>query len=160
MANKHTKRRSTYKPIDGTSQKSDTPPVEKSGHTEVRIFQNKPGDVPLLEFLNTKKPRVQLAVIAAIERLKQEGHRLRPPLNEHLGDQLYYLRITAEDGTYRVFYWPHGKGIVVLAHGFAKKTNQCPPAEIRSALKSKRLFEIDPEAHTYRGKVHADEDDN
>ncbi len=159
-----TKRRQTRtsriapaKGVDRTSQKSDTPSVGSGGQTDVRIFQNKPGDVPLLEFFDERKSVEMADIRAAIGRLAKEGFGLRPPANEHLGGQLYYLRIQSEDGTYRLFYWPFGKGVVILGHGFSKKTNTCPPNEIKRALKCRKLFESDPEHHTFTGDV-ADED--
>lgn len=77
--------------------------------------------MPLLDFLDGLKPSDVAEVRAALGLLAGKGHELRPPLNEQLGDQISCLRINGEDGTHRVFYWPFGKGIVVLGHGFSKE---------------------------------------
>lgn len=144
--------------LDRTSQKSDVEKQAGDG-AEVRLFQTSPGDAPLIEFMWGLKLRDQMVVLAAIEALKALGHRMRPPQNEHLGDQLYYLRFNGEDGTFRVFYWPFGKGVVVVGHGFSKKSQACPPAEIERAKKHRSLFQQDPEFHTYRGTIDGGEDD-
>ena len=142
--------------IDKVSQKSDTRGREKVSLTELRIYQEKPGDVPFLEFLAERKDTEKIDIRAALTLLRFKGHALRPPHNEHLGDQIYYLRINSEDGTYRVFYWPFGKGIVILGHGFSKKTGQCPPEQIERARKLRRRFESDPQTHTFIGDQDGD----
>lgn len=48
-----------------------------------------------------------------------------------------------------MFYRPFGKGIVVLRHGFSKKTKKCPPEQLKRAVQMKRRFEADPAAHTF-----------
>lgn len=120
---------------------------------EIRIFQEKPGRVPLVEFLNGRKARDRAKIIAALEDLAKFGNNLRPPATEHLGDKLYYLRIRGEDGTYRIFYWPTGRSIVVLGHGFAKKTPKAPPEEIDRARRMRARYEADSAAHTFRGEL-------
>lgn len=117
--------------------------------TQLLIYQEKPQQVPLLDFLDALKLSDRMAVLALMEELARLGHRLRPPHNEHLGDQLFYLRVKGEDGAYRVFYFPHGKGICVLCHGFSKKTRKCPPQEIERARKMRAKFESEPHSHTY-----------
>jgi phage-related protein len=153
------KRKSDGKPVDKASQKSDTAKVVGRQSAELRIYQEKPGDVPLLDFLDGLKPSDVAEVRAALGLLAEKGHELRPPLNEHLGDQIYYLRINGEDGTYRVFYWPFGKGIVVLGHGFSKKQQKCPPEQIKRAKKMKARFEANPEAHTCEGETDGNDDE-
>ncbi len=117
------------------------------------IYQERDGRVPFLRFFERLKPREKADVRATLELLKERGHLLRPPHNEHLGGRLYYLRIASVDGHYRVFYWAHGKGIVILGHGFSKKSRQCPPKELDRARKMRERFKIDPAAHTYKEEI-------
>lgn len=147
------KLKKSQKALDGKSQNSDASTVPHRGGAKLRIYQENPGDVPLLDFLADLRDSARVEIIASIEALGRLGHRMRPPHNEHLGDQLYYLRINGEGGTYRVFYWPFGQGIVVLGHGFSKKTNRCPPQEIGKAMKQRERFAADPAGHTYAGEV-------
>jgi len=55
---------------------------------------------------------------------------------------LYYLRIKQSSNIYRVFFcYDEGK-IVVLFHGFQKKTQKTPKSEIKKALRiQKRYFD-------------------
>ncbi|MBI5154637.1 type II toxin-antitoxin system RelE/ParE family toxin [Candidatus Poribacteria bacterium] len=136
--------------VDGESQKGDARDVGRGVGVDLRIYQEGPGDVPFLRFFEERKDAEKVAIRAALGRLRQLGNTLRPPLNEHLGEQIYYLRIAAGDGHWRVFYWPFGRGVVILGHGFSKKTAKCPPSEIKRAMKMKQRFAEDPVAHTYR----------
>lgn len=150
MTRKRRRQRGAPKPLDRESQKSDIPLAEGAGGADLRIYQEKPGEVPFLDFVAALKPGEKAAVTASLELLKEMGHLLRPPHNEHLGDRIYYLRILASDGTYRLFYWPFGKGIVILGHGFSKKTRACPAGEINRVRRMRDRFLADPEAHTYK----------
>ena len=49
---------------------------------------------------------------------------------------------------FRLLYFFHGRNVAILAHGMTKE-HKVPEADIERALKRKRLFERDPEAHTY-----------
>ncbi|MBH0207978.1 MAG: hypothetical protein HP495_05580 [Nitrospira sp.] len=50
---------------------------------------------------------------------------------------------------YRILYFFHGRMAAILAHGLAKE-REVPAKDIRAALERKRLFEQDPQTHTYR----------
>lgn len=50
---------------------------------------------------------------------------------------------------YRLLYFFHGRTVAVVAHGLTKE-DVVPPADIERALRRKKLFEADPEKHTYR----------
>lgn len=147
------------KSIDGASQKSDNRDAGGGKKTKLVIYQDKPRVVPLLIFLDGLKRSDRMAVVAVIEELERLGHGMRPPHSEHLGNQLYYLRVRGEDGSYRVFYFPHGKGICVLGHGFMKKTDKCPPEELKRARRMRERFEADPESHTYEENSNGGEED-
>lgn len=71
-----------------------------------------------------------------------------------------YKGVRGDDGTYRVFYFPHGKGVCVLGHGFSKKTSKCPPAEVKRAEKMRKRFVADPVAHTYEEQSDGNKKDN
>jgi phage-related protein len=75
-----------------------------------------------------------------LDLLEVYGADLRMPHSKALGDKLFELRPSGEEGIGRVFYCTlKGKRIVVL-HSFVKKTEQTPQKELRIARK--RLREI------------------
>lgn len=84
-----------------------------------------------------------------IERLRAPGHELRRPEADLLRQGNYELRIGREGMNYRILYFFHGRMAAILAHGLAKE-REVPAKDIRAALERKRLFEQDPQTHTYR----------
>jgi phage-related protein len=50
------------------------------------------------------------------------------------------LRVTAEDGTYRAFYYTADSQGILVFHAFVKKTQRTPPFELE--LARKRLKEL------------------
>ncbi|OQW40542.1 MAG: hypothetical protein A4C66_02340 [Nitrospira sp. HN-bin3] len=84
-----------------------------------------------------------------IERLRALGHELRRPEADLLRQGNYELRIGREGMNYRILYFFHGRMAAILAHGLAKE-REVPAKDIRAALERKRLFEQDPQTHTYR----------
>ena len=48
-----------------------------------------------------------------------------------------------------MLYFFHGRVAAVLTHGLVKE-REVPVKDIQRALERKRLFERDPQAHTYR----------
>lgn len=139
--------------LDPMSQKRDDPGETggRSSERDLLVYRDAPGRIPLFDFLAERKEAERVSIRATLEHLRDRGHELRPPVTEHLGNRLYYLRVTTLDGTYRIFYWPFGKGIVVAGHGFSKKSGKCPPSEIERAERCRKRFEADPARHTHDG---------
>ena len=73
---------------------------------------------------------------ARIDFLGEIGNRAREPLSKSLGGGLLELRAKAS----RVFYCFKPKGVIVLLHGFTKKSQKTPRREMELALK--RMEEI------------------
>jgi len=65
------------------------------------------------------------------------------------GNGVYELRVGREGMNYRILYFFHGGVAAVLAHGLTKE-QEVPVKDIERALERKRLFEQDPDGHTYR----------
>lgn len=86
-----------------------------------------------------------------IERLRELGHELRRPEADLLRSGIYELRIGREGINYRILYFFQGRIAAILAQGLVKE-REVPDRDIRLALERKRLFEQDPDAHTYLEK--------
>jgi phage-related protein len=102
-----------------------------------------------LEWLDTLPANIQDKCVVKIERLRELGHELRRPEADLLRDGIYELRIGREGMKYRMLYFFHGRVAAVLTHGLVKE-REVPVKDIQRALERKRLFERDPQAHTYR----------
>jgi hypothetical protein len=117
--------------------------------TQVILYKEKDGTVPLLAWLDALPAKVQLKCVARVERLKQEGHALRRPEADFLRDKIYELRVGFNGMNYRMLYFFHGNIAAVVSHGIVKEA-KVPPKEIDQAIERMTKFEHDPETHTYK----------
>lgn len=117
--------------------------------TRVVFYQERNGQAPVLEWLDALPAKIQDKCVVKIERLRELGHELRRPEADLLRNGIYELRIGREGMNYRILYFFHGRTAAVLAHGLVKE-REVPARDIHVAVERKRLFEQDPQAHTYR----------
>lgn len=117
--------------------------------TLVVFYQDRNGNVPVLEWLDALPTKIQDKCVVKIERLRELGHELRRPEADLLKQGIYELRIGREGMNYRILYFFHGRVAAVLAHGLIKE-REVPAKDIEKALERKRQFEQDPTTHTYR----------
>jgi phage-related protein len=117
--------------------------------TLVVFYQDRDGNVPVLEWLDALPTKIQDKCVVKIERLRELGHELRRPEADLLKQGIYELRIGREGMNYRILYFFHGRVAAVLAHGLVKEQG-VPAKDIEKALERKRQFEQDPATHTYR----------
>jgi len=80
--------------------------------------------------------------------LRQFGHELRRPTADFLRDGIYELRAKQGHVQYRILYFFHGRNVAILAHSLTKE-DEIRAVDIERALKRKRLFEANPQRHTY-----------
>lgn len=117
--------------------------------TLVVFYKDHEGNVPVLEWLDGLPAKIQDKCVVKIERLRELGHELRRPEADLLRNGVYELRVGREGMNYRILYFFHGRMAAVLAHGLTKE-QEVPVKDIERALERKRLFEQDPDGHTYR----------
>ncbi len=118
---------------------------------EVIFYQEEPGDVPVLawlEQLRAKDPKAYAKCVAKIRRLAELGHELRRPEADYLRDGIHELRARKGRVNYRILYFFHGREVGVLAHALTKE-KEVPNTDIDRAVQRKQAFESDPDAHTY-----------
>ena len=120
--------------------------------TNVFIYQEKDGTVPLLDWLDDLPSKVQDKCIARIELLKDEGYDLRRPICDSLRDGIYELRAGYKNVNYRILYCFQGKNVVLLSHGCTKE-KKVPGKEIDKAIKNVNNYVKDKKAHTYIGEL-------
>ncbi|REJ74966.1 MAG: type II toxin-antitoxin system RelE/ParE family toxin [Planctomycetota bacterium] len=118
--------------------------------TEIRVFRDGRGRVPLLEWLDDLEAREPRAYVKCLERilaLESLGHELRRPRADYLRDGVYELRCRIGRVNYRMLYFFHGSHSAVMSHGFTKE-GDIPDSEIDRAVAHKRLVERDSDKHT------------
>ena len=94
------------------------------------------GRNPVEEFILRLPEGEQAIVRARIDFLMEAGNRAREPHSKSLGRGLFELRTKSS----RIFYCFRPGEVVVLLHGFTKKTQETPHREMQIALN--RMEEI------------------
>lgn len=117
--------------------------------TEIILFAEDDGAVPLLSWLDKLPEKAQDKCIVKIERLAALGHESRRPEADYLRDDIYELRIALPGIRYRILYFFQG-GKAVISHGLTK-TSHVPSKEIDLAIERKISFSKNPVKHTYQG---------
>jgi len=91
------------------------------------------GGNPVREFIESLPDKEQAKVAAYVSELKIQGHNLRRPLADYLGDGIYELR--PKDN--RIFYFFFLKDHVILVHAIRKKTSKIPKEDLALCLRRK-----------------------
>ena len=92
---------------------------------------------PVKEFIERLPLKDQSKIMAYLEELKKQGHRMRRPMADYLGEGIYELRPQA----HRIFYFFFLGENVVLLHAMRKKTDKIPQADLELCLKRKHQVE-------------------
>jgi phage-related protein len=88
------------------------------------------GRNPVEEFIRSLTSGEQAVLRARIAFLAEVGNRAREPLSKSLGGGLFELRTKSS----RIFYCFKPGGVIVLLHGFSKKSQKTPNRELQVAL--------------------------
>jgi phage-related protein len=104
---------------------------------ELRFFRSAAGNEPVREWLKALG-RPQMKVIGEDALHVQRHWPISKPLVDGLGGGLHELRSTVMRKEYRVFFYINDS-VMVLLHGYQKKTQKAPATEV--ALARKRMKE-------------------
>lgn len=118
--------------------------------TDVRVFREADGGIPLMTWLDELEASEPLAYEKCLTRileLAKYGHELRRPQADALRDGVRELRVKVGRVNYRMLYFFRGKDAAVLSHGITKE-GKVPPREIDKAVTRKKLVESNPEKFT------------
>lgn len=130
--------------------------------TQVVFYQETDGEIPVLEWLMqlVKQNRKGYAnCVARIQQLAASGYELRRPAADYLTDGIYELRAKHIRVQYRILYFFYDQNVAILAHAITKEEEAVPAIDIQRAIQRKRLFEENPEAHTYVEEEEEDGED-
>jgi len=120
--------------------------------TDIVIYQNKNGSVPLLEWFDDLSQKAVDKCIVKIELLEESGYDLRRPHCDLLEEGIYELRAKLKRVNYRILYFFEGKNAVIVSHGCTKE-KKVPKSEINKAIRHRNNYIQNPRAHTYKGAL-------
>jgi len=100
------------------------------------IFYDKPGGtLPAKEYLDNLDAKMFAKIIRNIEVVESGGTTVREPYSKHLQDGIFEIRAQVSSNLARVLYFFFDGRRIILTHGFTKKTQKTPSAEIALAKK-------------------------
>lgn len=117
------------------------------------VFYREGEDIPGKEFIDSLPAKPLAKGLKQLEKLSTLGHGLRRPHADILRDGIYELRWRDVKVQYRLLYFFHGQGIVVVSHGIQKKGDAVPGVEIDRAITRKEIFQKDPETHSWKFEI-------
>lgn len=83
---------------------------------------------------------LQARYIGLTDRMRVRGANLGEPHTKAMGNGLFELRLMGAEGIARVFYCTLSSRRIVMLHGFVKKTQKTPSAELDTVIR--RMKEI------------------
>jgi len=107
----------------------------------IKFYRTQSGKCPVKEFLDELDDRSLAKVIAVFKVIETQSMVPAQYFKKLSGHDLWECRVGIGGMAYRFLgFWNKG-AMIVLTHGFAKKTQKTPEAEIRKALKYKSDWE-------------------
>ena len=113
----------------------------------MRTFTTDTGGKPVEEWIASLQPAAKAEVLILIDLLEKDGAGLREPFAKHVEGGLWELRAKGPDGIYRVIYFHWFGHTFGLLHGFTKKTQKTPRAEIETAKRRQATWLARPGPH-------------
>ena len=104
---------------------------------KIEFYATEDGREVVAEFLDSLPPKHQAKAFREIDLLEEFGNGLKEPYVKHIEGEVWELRIKFASDISRIFYFTWCADTIVLLHGFVKKTQKTPRAEIETA--SRRL---------------------
>lgn len=99
----------------------------------VRFYRKSNGDCPVEAFLDTLPEKSAAKIVAILKLVEQQPKLSNRFLRKLRGTELFEVRVLASKQSYRFPCFFAGKKLVVLTHGFDKKQQKTPRAEIQRA---------------------------
>ena len=84
--------------------------------------------------------KMNAKMVGLMEILEEKGYSLREPYSAPLEDGIYELRAVQGSNISRALFFFYVEGRIVITHGFIKKTQKTPRAQIKLAKKYRADF--------------------
>lgn len=97
---------------------------------------NKPSPVKeFIDKLGTENKKAQAKVLRSLLLLSEYGLDLGFPHISNISKKLWELRVSFGNNHYRILFTIVSNRVIILLHGFLKKTSKIPDKELRIACK-------------------------
>ncbi len=106
---------------------------------------------PVEDFLYSLDPKMAAAVTRWLKTLERHGPEIKyfKGASSYLEDGIFELRVMFSSNITRLFYYYYDdiKGLIVVTHGFVKKSQKTPPGEIERAKHYRACFNYERSMH-------------
>ena len=99
----------------------------------VIFYRTKDGNCPVEDFLDSLPGKVVQKITWVLEILETQGMLPSSYFKKLVNTEIWECRIQHGSNIYRIFCFFEKGSIIILTHGFIKKTQKTPPEEIRKA---------------------------
>ena len=107
---------------------------------QVEFYDTEDGRTPTQEFLDSLEPKMNAKMVGLMEILEEKGYSLREPYSAPLEDGIFELRAVQGSNISHALFFFYVEGRIVITHGFIKKTQKTPRAQIELAKKYRADF--------------------
>ena len=107
---------------------------------QVEFYETEDGRIPTQEFLDSLEPKMNAKMVGLMEILEEKGYLLREPYSAPLEDGIFELRAVQGSNISRALFFFYIEGRIIITHGFIKKTQKTPRAQIELARKYRADF--------------------
>ncbi len=106
------------------------------------LFYKKRKRNPIMDFILSLDENLQLDILALLRRLEENPFSLGS-LSKKIASvkNLFELRVKGKNITIRLFYCYRKNQIIIILHGFVKKSQKTPAKELEIAIKRKKEIE-------------------
>lgn len=100
----------------------------------IYYYTSPAGSNPIKQFLDSLTPQQQVKILRIFQYIKEYGLLSHlPQIKKITGTPLWEIRILGKHNL-RILYVVPNKNLVLMLHGFIKKTNKTPHKELKTAL--------------------------
>ena len=105
-------------------------------------FYKKNNKNPIMDFILSLDEETQLDVLAILRKMESDPFNLGTLSKKIKGvKNLFELRVKGKNIIIRLFYCYKKNKIIIVLHGFIKKTQKIPLKELELAIKRKKEIE-------------------
>lgn len=101
----------------------------------IEFYRDKKGKEPVADFFNSLTTEGRARILRLLTLLSTQGVLLKEPYTRQVHGKIRELRTTDRRGEVRILYFAWTGKIIVLLHGFIKKSKKTPAKEIEISQK-------------------------
>ena len=108
---------------------------------KVEFYKSSNGKSAVYEWFLAQDAKVKAKFAQIFNLLQDKGISVGMPyVRPIVNTKLYEIRVKQSTNIYRIFYFAHTEKRFILLHGFQKKTQKTPKAEIKIAEIKRKEF--------------------